>query len=47
MEKYTKILSCPVREEMLKQLKQLCEKKDIPMSVFIRQVLKDKLKEEL
>lgn len=47
MIKYEKIITCPVREEMFLQLKQICEKKDIPLSRFIRDALKIKIEEEL
>lgn len=47
MEKYTKIITCPIREEMFLQIKQICEKKDVPLSVFIRDALKVKIAEEL
>ena len=46
-EKYTKTLNCPVREEMFLQIQKICENEDIPISVFIRDALKDKIKEIL
>jgi len=44
--KYTKTLNCPVRQEMFLQIQKICEEQDIPLSVFIRQALKLRLKEE-
>jgi hypothetical protein len=47
MEKYIKIITCPVRESMFIQIKEICEKKDIPISIFIRKALKLQIDEEL
>lgn len=43
--KYTRVITCPVREEMFLQIQRICQDKDIPLSIFIREALKIKLKE--
>jgi len=44
--KYTKIITCPVREETYNKIQKMCEKKDIPTSVLIRSALKKYIEEE-
>ena len=38
--KYTKLISCPVREEMFQKIQKICEDEDIPVSIFIRKIVK-------
>jgi antitoxin component of RelBE/YafQ-DinJ toxin-antitoxin module len=39
-EKYLKMINVPIREEMLEKIKKVCEEKDIPVSVFMRDAIK-------
>jgi len=45
-EKYSKIINIPIREEMLSNILKICEEQDIPLTVFVRNAIKQKLKEE-
>jgi len=46
-EKYTKMINVPLREDMLLQIKKICEKRDIPISVFVRDAIKLVLMEKI
>jgi len=46
MKKYTKMINVPLREDMMKRIKEICEEKDIPVSVFIRDAIKLILEEK-
>lgn len=39
-KKYTKMINVPLREETLLKIQKICEEKDIPISVFIREAIK-------
>ena len=48
-EKYTKMINCPLREDMMLKVLKVCEEKDIPISVFMRDAIKlilDKIDKE-
>ena len=44
--KYIKTINCPVREEMYNKVLEICEEKDIPSSVFVREAIKLYLEKE-
>ena len=47
--KYTKMVNVPMRDEMKSRILKVCEEKDIPISVFMRDAIKlilDKLEKE-
>jgi len=46
-EKYSKMINIPIREEMLLDILKICEEQDIPLTVFVRNAIKQKLKEEI
>ena len=43
---YTKLIACPVREEMFQKVQKICEDEDIPVSVFIRKIIKMYIEKE-
>lgn len=45
-KKYTKMINVPLREDMMKRIKEICEEKDIPVSVLIRDAIKMMLEEK-
>ena len=45
-EKYSKMINVPLREEMMLEVLKVCEEKDIPISVFVRDAIKLVLKEK-
>jgi len=45
-EKYSKMINVPLREEMMVEVLKVCEEKDIPISVFVRDAIKLVLKEK-
>lgn len=47
--KYTKMINVPMRDEMKSRVLKVCEEKDIPVSVFMRDAIKlilDKIEKE-
>lgn len=43
---YTRLISCPVREEMFQKVQKICEDEDIPVSVFLRKIIKMYIEKE-
>jgi len=46
MKKYTKTITIPMKEDVLNRILKICEKKDMPVSVFVRDSIKLILEKE-
>ena len=46
MIKFTKNVNCIMSEEMFLKINDICKKREIPLSIFIREALRSKLKED-
>jgi hypothetical protein len=46
MIKFEKNVNCTMTKEMFLKIEKICKDREIPLSLFIREALKFKLKEE-
>ena len=46
MGKFEKNVNCTMSKEMFLKIEEICKNREIPLSHFIREAIKDKLKKE-
>jgi len=46
MVKFEKNVNCTMSQEMFLKIEKICKEREIPLSIFIREALRSKLKEE-